>query len=435
MKILVYTPKITPRIEYTFSLFFNYLGKLNYEITCDPEYVEFHQGPVLNYSQHKHDKSLWFPPARILFETGLNDEELNVVNDKGLKGAFPTPKNPHLKFDIFASAFFLVSRYEEYLPHLRDQYNRFDAHYSFAFKSGFLRVPMANYYAEFLFSLLEKEFPTLKITRNKYRFLNTIDVDNAYAYVEKGLIRTTGAYARDILTGNLENLKYRTRVLQNKLKDPYDNFQYLLDLQKKYKIRSIYFFLLADYGLNDKNVPIWSKRFQSLIQSISDRAEVGIHPSFGSNKNAEKLTEEIKRLSEITKFEITKSRQHFLILNLPETYRRLMQNEITDDFSMGFASEAGFRASICIPYPFYDIDIEATTQLIIHPFAMMEATLNHYMNLKPDAACELIKDLVQEVKKVNGTFVGLWHNETLSDRGMWKGWRAVYEYMLLEALK
>jgi hypothetical protein len=197
----------------------------------------------------------------------------------------------------------------------------------------------------------------------------------------------------------------------------------------------LYFILLADYGLNDKNVPVWNKKFRSLIQSISDYAEVGIHPSFGSNSKPEKLKVEIKRLSEITKFEITQSRQHFLILNLPETYQRLIENEITDDYTMGFATEAGFRASICVPYPFYDLDREEITALMIHPFAFMDATLKYYMKLNPDQALEVVDTLIKEVKNVNGIFMGLWHNETVSDEDLWKGWRKVYEFMISKAVK
>ncbi len=435
MNVLIYTPQITARIRYTFSLFFTHLGKSDYTITSDLEALAFHQGPIINYSQTELKNSLWLPPAKLLFELGISDEESSVVIDKDLIGAFETKKNPHIKFDIFASAFFLVSRYEEYLPHLRDQYNRFSAQYSFAYKHGFLQKPMINYYAEFLFSLLEEKHPGFKVNRNNYQFLNTIDIDNAWAYKEKGVVRTAGGIMKDLVTANFKNLSFRINVLFDKKQDPYDNYEYLKDLNKKFKFKSIYFFLLADYGLNDKNVPVWSKKFRSLIQSISDYAQVGIHPSFGSNSRPEKLKKEIMRLNSITKFEIDKSRQHFLILNLPETYRRLIDNEITNDYTMGFASEAGFRASICVSFPFYDLDHEEITTLMLHPFAVMEASLKYYMKLDPEQACEVIKNLVSEVKKVNGKFIGLWHNETVSDIGLWKGWRKVYEYMISEAVK
>lgn len=434
MKLLIYTPRITHRIHYTFSLFFEHLGILDYEITSDSEIFDLENLAVLNYSNKDYGKGIHFPPSSLLTESGIIDRELDLVTDGDLLGVFPTPKNEYIAFDIFASSFYFTTRYEEYLPHLRDQYDRFDAKYSFAYKNGFLRKPMVNFYAKFLFSLLESTYPDLKIKRHKYQYLNTIDIDNAWAYRQKGFVRTTASTLKDILTFNYKNLNRRLGVLIGGKKDPYDNYQYLFDIQDKYNLKSMYFFLLADYGLNDKNVPVWSKKFQSLIKAISDRAKIGIHPSFGSNKKPEKLTKEIERLGLISNFEVIRSRQHFLILNMPETYRRLIQHEIKEDYSMGFASEVGFRASICTPYPFYDIDREEKTKLMLYPFAVMEATLKFYMNTTQEQAFEIIDAMIKDVRSVDGLFISLWHNETVSDEGLWKNWRVVYEHLVKNAV-
>jgi hypothetical protein len=433
-KLLIFTPRITARIQYTFTLFFKHLGKLPYGVTSNQKMAEAYNGPVLNYSGIPISNALHFYPNNLLFERELKDLELEAIQDQGLVGMFkPAGKSP-LRFDPFASAFFLVSRYEEYLPFLGDLYNRFDAHQSFAHKNGFMEKAMVNRYALFLFDLLEKYFENITVQRTQYRFLNTIDVDNAWAYKEKGMVRTIGGIGKDVLTGNWKNLNRRLTTLAGKRKDPYDNYSYLLELQEHYGFKSLYFFLLADYGLNDKNVPFWNPKFRSLIQSISDHAEIGIHPGFGSNHDFSRLEKEIKRLHAITKFDITKSRQHFLILNLPETYRRLIAEEISDDFSMGFATAAGFRASICTPFPFFDLDREEETTLMVHPFTVMDATLKYYMKLEPDDACKVMVRLAKEVREVGGTFIGLWHNETVSDEGIWKGWRNVYETMIKEAI-
>lgn len=434
MKLLIYTPRITHRINYIFSLFFEHLGLAEYEITSSAEIFDLEDVIILNYSSKKFDKGIHFPPAGLLTEQGIKDDEPQFAEDGKLMGAFPTPNNEYISFDIFASAFFLCTRYEEYLPHLRDQYDRFDAKYSFAHKNGFLRKPMLNHYSLFLYDLLERVYPALKIKRTSYTYLNSIDIDNAWAYKQKGFVRTTAAIAKDILTINIKNLYRRLGVLLGNKKDPYDNYKYLFDIQEKYNLKSIYFFLLADYGLNDKNVPVWSKKFQSLIKAISDRAKIGIHPSFGSNKKPHKLAKEIERLSLISKFQVLRSRQHFLILNMPETYRRLIQHEIKEDYTMGFATEVGFRASICTPYPFYDLDREEKTKLMLYPFAVMEATLKFYMKTNQEQACEIIDSLIEEVRAVNGLFISLWHNETVSDEGLWEDWRKVYEHLVQKAV-
>ena len=193
--------------------------------------------------------------------------------------------------------------------------------------------------------------------------------------------------------------------------------------------------MLGEYGLNDKNIPVKNKDFQSLIKSIADYCEVGIHPSYASNKDIKTLTKEIKRLQGITHRNTTKSRQHFLKLNIPSTFRNLIDNDITADYTMGYAEKSGFRASICSPYYFYDLDVERVTKLQIIPFAVMEATYQYYTKSTPDEAIQQITTLINKVKEVNGTFISVWHNESLCDEGIWKGWKIVYEKMLALGLE
>ena len=139
---------------------------------------------------------------------------------------------------------------------------------------------------------------------------------------------------------------------------------------------------------------------------------------------------EKKRLETIIHRSVVKSRQHFLILHLPHTYQKLVDNDIREDHSMGYAEHVGFRAGTCTPYRFYDLDLETATELMVYPFAVMEATLKYYMKLQPDQAKTKISEVVDKVKAVDGTFIGLWHNETLTDRGLWAGWRDVFTHMV-----
>jgi hypothetical protein len=185
--------------------------------------------------------------------------------------------------------------------------------------------------------------------------------------------------------------------------------------------------------MNDKNISPQNRKFHELIRMLADYAQVGIHPSYGSNTDTSKLPVEISRLKNIVHGDITKSRQHFLMLKFPETYRNLIERDITDDYSMGFANECGFRAGICTPFNFYDLDIESETTLKVHPFAVMDATLNLYMKLSPEEAVRRVKKLTDACKKVNGHMMILWHNETLSDQNQWKDWQVVYEEIIQHA--
>ena len=124
---------------------------------------------------------------------------------------------------------------------------------------------------------------------------------------------------------------------------------------------------------------------------------------------------------------ITKSRQHFLKLDLPKTYKDLISVGVTDDYTMGFASRLGFRAGICTPYPFFDLIANIETSLMIHPFQVMDGTLNQYLKLSPSTAFSRVIDLYEEVKEVKGTFITLFHNDALSNMRHWKGWEDVFK--------
>lgn len=314
-------------------------------------------------------------------------------------------------------------------------HDRYTTTESLAYQKGFLQKPLVNIWAQKIKEAILKKYPATHFKEGEYKYISTIDVDNAYAYLEKGLMRTIGAFSRSLVNLDFEGFFERARVMSGFQHDPYDTFDYQLKLHQEKKVKSIYFLLLGEYGENDKNVPTDSKKFQSLIKSLADYSEVGIHPSYASNKNQNRLKTELNLLNKILKREVTKSRQHFLKLRLPGTYRILIDLDIKDDYSMGYASVVGFRASICTPFNFYDLDLERTTSLVIHPFAVMDATLKYYMKVNPTEAMNHIKPLIDEVKAVKGTFISLWHNESMSENKTWKGWLTVYEQMIDYATK
>jgi hypothetical protein len=370
----------------------------------------------------------------LLFETGISVKSLKYFEFDGLPAFFATfnPKSI-LPFDLFAASFFLVSRYEEYLPHIRDEHGRFPAHESEAFRNGFLDRPMINIWANRLGEMLSQIFPELKVSRLPFRFIPTVDIDIAYAFKHRGLTRTVGGMIKSFQAKKKEEIIKRINVLLNRQKDPFDTFGYMLDLFSSYSLKPVFFFLMADYGERDKNLPVNNRQFLHLIRFLSDYAEIGIHPSYASAFNPEKIETEIRRLSKVLHQDITLSRQHFLRLEFPGTYRNLINNEITDDFTMGYPDLPGFRASIASAFPFYDLDLDVKSSLRIHPFAVMDGTLNDYMAVSPDRAVEIINELILEVSKSGGDFISVWHNQSFSEEAEWSGWRSVYEKMIAQA--
>lgn len=431
--LLVYTKSITPRLKYIFDFIIHNLMGIEYRFTHNREEFKSFSGARLSYCTEPVDNELFIYSEKLLFEKGIEDQQLSVFEWNGVKAFFATHPKYVIPFDLFAASFYLISRYEEYLPHLRDSHDRFVETESIAWQKNFLQKPIVNIWAKELRKTIMEKYPDLKYVAHPYRFISTIDIDNAYAYREKGIMRTVGSYAKNLTELNFSQIAERTRVLLRIEKDPYDTYNFMHEVHKKYKTNVVYFFLLGEYGENDKNLPTDNKNFQELIKSLADYGDAGVHPSYGSNKKHGRLNKEVGLLSKILKREVTKSRQHFLKLRLPNTYRQLIDADISDDYTMGYAGQVGFRAGTCSAFYFYDLDLEQETSLKIHPFACMDATFKYYMKTDVDKVMDIVQSLVDEVKSVNGTFISLWHNESLSENYIWKGYRKVYEELLAYA--
>ena len=430
MDILIYTEKVTPRLEYIIRLILGELLGLNYSITHFVQEFHTFTGARINYSKQHLDDCLQIVPNGLLFETDIKTQTIDTADWEGMKILFPTGNTETFPFDIFAACFFLVSRYEEYLPFIPDGHGRFEAHQSITWEQGFLEKPVVNIWTLKLKEELRQQFPDLPVKKKKFRYISTIDIDNAWAYRHKGFFRTTAAMVRSVLNFNTGNLGSQLSVLRSKSPDPYDNYNFLEKLEKKYGFSSVYFFLVGKYGRYDTNIPFSKSHYRYLILQRSQKGTVGVHPSYRSNKSIAILQKEVQKLSGLLNQQIRKSRQHFLMIRFPDTFEKLIEMEMSEDYTLGYAAHTGFRAGICTPFRFYNLKKEEETNLVLVPFMVMDITLQQYMGLDPDQALQNIKEIVDSVKAVKGTFVSLWHNESLSDKGVWKGWREVYEKML-----
>jgi hypothetical protein len=352
-----------------------------------------------------------------------------ILTEKGVNSHIQR----HFGEDVLAHAFFELSRYEEYIAKNRDIHGRFTGVQSHAFKNGYLQRPIVHEIAEGLKQKLRQRYPNLFFKNLKPCFLPTYDIDSAWRYAHKGWVRPVLAGSRDLLNGNFKNLRTRIQVQQGRVEDPDFVFSYLDKLHHDYQLKPIYFWLLGDYAKYDKSISSNNVHLQDLIREIASKYAVGIHPSYRSNQAVPILKMEINRLKDILKskaVEITSSRQHFLKLTLPETYRRLLAAGITNDYTMGYADQIGFRAGVAIPFNWYDIENEVVTDLKIHPFQVMDVTLQQYLKLSPNDAITVVKPLIESIKTFGGNFTTLWHNSSLSEMDEWRGWRAVYETMI-----
>lgn len=428
--LLVYATRVSPRVEYIFDLILGTLLGLEYALTSNAADFKNHPGAKINYSEKPISRDeLFLEASDLLLRNSIERQKFTKCTYQGYVVPFAVNSGT-FPFDLFAAAFYLISRYEEYLPFSPDAHGRFKAEDSFAYQNGFLHLPVINQWAIDLKNELKTLYPELKFEEQEYYHLPTIDVDMAYAFRNKGFFRWMGMSAKALLHFNFARFAHIQKAVFGVTDDPYDRFQFLKELHEIHKLKPVYFFLLGNYGGFDKNNSHRNASFRKLIKTISEHAKVGIHPSYFSTKKPSKIAIEKSRLERIIGKSTYVSRQHFLKIKFPDTYRQLLELGIEAEYSMGYASQIGFRASIASPFYFYDLIKEEKTSLKIFPFAVMDVTLKNYLQLSPEEAIEKTKSIINQIKEVNGVLVSLWHNESLSENDEWKGWLGVYEEII-----
>jgi hypothetical protein len=425
-KLLLYSPAAGRRLTYI-------AGHLAQEILgVDILFTEnLHEArssalPLINYSRQQIQGPVNIMPHGLLEETGIRNQNPEPLIVGDIPVIFHDENSPDILFDVFAASFYMISRYEEYLPFSEDIHGRFP--FSESLVSGPLPfdLPLVELWAAKLKNSILKKYPRFNFPEGRYKFIPTIDIDIPWAYSNRGFLRTAGGFIRSAIKGERASFMSRFNVLFRGRKDPYDTFGKIEKLHSQFGLSPVYFFSVGAWGLYDKNVSPANPSYRELISSIAKRYRSGVHPSYNSFDNPENLRKEIREFSGITGTPAYRSRQHFLRLRLPESYRLLTENGIREDYTMGWAETPGFRAGTCNPFMFYDLEKESVTTLKIFPFQVMDGSMRDYLNLGPDEASELACRIAGKIREVNGTLITLWHNETFSGTGRWADWDRVY---------
>jgi hypothetical protein len=451
--ILFFSHNVTPRLQYTVASIVAPLLGVEIAFTQDKNAFSSSNLPKINYSDARLTiNEVFIQTHDLLFENNI--KPILIENDADFFTHTNASNATDFDFDVFARIFFLVSRYEEYNrdASVFDVHQRFPSTQSVASKLNFLQQPLVNQYVIALSEKLKSYFPTIHFELPTYRFEPTFDIDRAWLYRNLGWDRQLGSFLKDILRGSFKNALKRVKILRGLSHDPYFTFADIQTWHEQHNLPLVVFWLLGDYAKFDKNIKWTNPEFQALIQAFDRDFKVGIHPSYRSNDDISILTEEVNRLKLIKSRQDgeqsrrdfdggleprrrldTPSRQHFLKLTFPETYRRLLSVGILEDWTMGYADETGFRASIATPFPWFDLEKNEQTRLMIHPFQAMDVTLNNYLKLSPEAATERLRTLIYTCREVGGTFTTLWHNDNLAEMDGWRGWKVVYERLLQDA--
>lgn len=409
--LLIYTQKITPRITYSFKHVCTGILGIPIKFTAKIEEFIAHEGMKLSYGKQSLGNEIFIQNVELLLEQGLTDIEVKVQDWGGVACFFSVSENSSLPFDIFAASFYLLSRYEEYLPHVRDEESRFPASESLAHKEGFLENPVIDIWAFRFKKILQEKFPDIQLSERSFQAENIIAVTEAFCYRKKGIMRTVLGFIMDIIQFKIKYVIDRVQVMLRFTKDPYDNFSAIIKFLKKNKISLKFMFQVSDFSTYDRNINHSRPELQSLIKSMADYAEVGLQPGFYANQEIKVLKAEKKRLEAILNRPVESAINIRYNLLLPDAYKHLAELEIQRDFSMGYPESFGFRAGTCTPFLFYDLTFEITTPLEVHPFAISIQATKFMKETEIEGKVLHIK---RQVASVDGNLTSIFSNEDFS---------------------
>lgn len=410
--LLVYTQKITPRITYTFKQVCTRILGIPVGFTSKIEEFVAHEGMKISYGKQSLGNEVFVQNVDLLLEQGMSDLEVKVQQWDEAPCFFSVSENSAIPFDIFAASFFLLSRYEEYLPHVKDKEGRFQASESLAFQEGFLQQPVIDIWAQKFKKVLQAKFPDQDFPKKEYSSENVVAVTEIFCYREKGIIRVLLGLLMDVLQLKPKYVLHRFQVMLKLKRDPYDVYNKLLRFLKKYRVKMRFMFQVSDFSSHDRNINYNRLQLQSLIKSVADYAEVGLQPGYYANQKFQVLKEEKRRLEEILKRPVLSALNCKYNLLLPNAYNNLVELDIKNDFSMGYPEALGFRAGTCTPFLFYDINFEVTTPLLLHPYAI---NVGAFHKMKETEIEYKVREIRRQVEMVGGKLVSVFSNKDFSE--------------------
>lgn len=339
----------------------------------------------------------------------------------------------HLNVDVFGSAFFMLSRYEEAAKNTRDEHGRFPAHASIAASAGFLDRPIVDEYTELLWAAIAAVWPRIRRRARHFRIIPTHDADSPSRFA----FTRTSALMRSVAGDILKRRDYRNALMQTWIRlnsrkqihraDPFNTFDWLMDTAERHQLTSVfYFFAGRTNELYDGNYELSHPAIRSLLKKIVIRGHaLGIHPSYETFRNASATKREVQTFRSACQEEgielpTLESRMHYLRWETPTTLAVLQQANIDVDSSMGFADSVGFRCGTCHEYRAFDVRNMVPCKITIRPLIAMETTVfsESYLGInEKEDVLSAFSSLRDACRTVSGSFVFLWHNSSLESPG------------------
>lgn len=394
--MLIYIPAPSPRVQYVFDFVLRESLGIDYELTSNLDFFNLADNSIKwSYGENiSNVPSL--PAVTLLWETNVDHQECVKIIQEDLIPIFETENYGEVNFDILASIFYLISRYEEYLPCVKDQHGRFVAIQSIAYQYGFLETAMVNRYILWLAKWLRKKFTSLDVKMSKPRALMSVDIDHPF-------------YTKDVSLGKWikRSLKEFSFLSET---DKYDTSDFILDSLGD--LPSIFFILCPK---NPSDMDHFNQRdseaFTAMIRKLRAKTKMGIHPSYYAEER-NLLEEELSWLSAYHERPLKSARFHYLRFDIETTPHLLIKAGIQNDFSLGYGTHAGFRTSCSLPFYLFDLKKNRKTNLKIYTPCIMDSVFK-YGEL--EGFEEKSNQMIEEVKNYGGVFMPIFHNDIVTD--------------------
>lgn len=353
----------------------------------------------------------------------VTDVKLPVIYGNCEAGRIFSADNLHCYIDIFGSAFFMLTRYEEVVIKERDCYDRFSAANSLAYQEGFLERPIINEYLEILWQWLGEHFVGIKREERRFEIMPTHDIDVPFWRLQNNLYNRIHMLAGDVLKRRdwsiaHQHIDYIKRATMGSwVQDPYYTFDLIMDISERNDLTSNFYFMTSiDRDQKDGNYDIMHPEVCRLAKNILERGhKIGIHPGFGSKDKLRFIKEDTDKLWKMIdagRLPVEKigGRQHYLHWTAPTTWKCYEEAGIVYDTTLSYADHIGFRCGICYDYPVYNVLTHERYKLREYPLMVMDCSGLEYMNLSHIEMLERCLALKEKVRNYGGVFVILWHN-------------------------
>lgn len=221
-------------------------------------------------------------------------------------------------------------------------------------------------------------------------------------------------------------------------KEPYWNFEKIMEIENKYNVKSTFFFLNEKRKFNFSHIlklslslgcySFYEEKIAEIIQKLhNDGWEIGLHGSYDSYTNKDLLKKEKSELEEVLGEEVIGIRQHFLNLKIPRTWEIQHGVGFLYDTSFGFSNIVGFRDQKYSPFrPFNNSFLEI-------PVSIVDGAL--FWNYKgKEIIWNNCTNLINEAEKHNGVLTLIWHQRVFND-DEFPGWSRIYEEIIKECVR